>query len=277
MQPTVIRRSTRVLVAVALVAVLAACTDDSSVDDARSADDSDQDQGAGAPPNGDEGAAPATDELAADTTSPGPTVAEPTVAEPTVAETTLPDGGEAVGDERDERDELDQDEIAGLLWMREEEQLAHDVYVAFGDAWGVRVFENISASEQQHIDITIGLLARYDIADLAAGNATGTFSDPRMQDLHDELLARGMESKDAALAVGATIEELDITDLRARAEATDEAAIDDAYARLERASRNHLRAFVGQLELLGVDYQPTLLADFDEIVSAPMERGRDDH
>ena len=57
----------------------------------------------------------------------------------------------------------------------------------------------------------------------------------------------------------------------------DEVAIDDVYARLERASRNHLRAFVGQLEMLGVDDEPTLLADFAAIVSSPIERGRDDH
>jgi hypothetical protein len=94
-----------------------------------------------------------------------------------------------------------------------------------------------------------------------------------MQELYDELLAQGMESKVAALTVGATIEELDIADLRARAETTDEVAIDEVYARLERASKNHLRAFVGQLELLGVDYEPTVLDDFDEIVAAPIERG----
>jgi hypothetical protein len=171
-------------------------------------------------------------------------------------------------------DTLDTDEVAGLFWMREEEQLAHDVYVALGDEWGLRVFENIAASEQQHIDAVVGLLDRYGLADPAAGNQPGTFTDPTIQELYDELVARGLQSKQDALEVGATIEELDIVDLRQRAEATDEAAIDDVYARLERGSRNHLRAFVGQLDLLGVEYAPTLLTDFDEIVAAPMERGR---
>ena len=255
--------STRVLTAVALVAGLAACADDAPADDARYDQDryQEQDQRTGdtSDPADDEGDIAGTDEPVTDAVSDGSVVVDPT----------------APGSE-DPDGELDEDEIAGLLWMREEEQLAHDVYVALGDEWGVRAFENIAASEQQHIDITIGLLDRYGIADVAAGNPTGTFTDPRMQDLYDELLTRGMESKEAALAVGATIEELDIADLRTRAEATDEAAIDDAYARLERASRNHLRAFVGQLDLLGVDYEPTVLADFEEIVSTPMERGRDD-
>jgi hypothetical protein len=173
-------------------------------------------------------------------------------------------------------DVLDPDEVAGLYWMREEEQLAHDVYVALGNEWGMRIFENISASERQHIDLTLGLLERYDLPDPAAGNQPGTFTDPRLQELFDDLIVRGMASTAAALTVGATIEELDIADLRARAEATDEAAIDDVYTRLERASRNHLRAFVGRLELLGVDYEPTVLADFEAIVSSPMERGQRD-
>ena len=231
--------STLALTAVGLLTVLAACSDDGGT--------SDQDR------------------------DPDVTVAEEAVVDVTVAEEAVVDVEETAAGE------LDDDELAGLLWMREEEQLAHDVYVALGDEWGIRIFGNIAASEQQHIDITIGLLDRYDVADPAAGNPTGTFTDPRIQELYDELIARGMASEEDALAVGATIEELDITDLRARADATDEVALDDAYARLERASRNHLRAFVGQLELLGVDYEPTVLADFAEIVSTPMERGRDDH
>ena len=217
-------------------------------------------------------------------------IAESTIDAPaeSTQETTDPRPGDDPGDVPDvmpptsldadvlvipSSDVLEAEEVAGLRWMREEEQLAHDVYVALGAEWGIRVFENISASEQQHIDLMLGLLDRYDIDDPAAGNELGTFTDPRIQDLYDDLVAHGMESKIAALTVGATIEELDIADLRARAEATDEMAIDDAYARLERASRNHLRAFVGQLDLLGVDYQATVLPDVDEIVSSPMERG----
>jgi len=172
---------------------------------------------------------------------------------------------------------LTDDEVAGLLWMREEEQLAHDVYVALGDLWGLRIFENIAASERSHIDAVTTLLDRYDIEDPASGNEPGTFTEPAIQELYDELVADGTVSLEAALAVGALIEELDITDLRSRAAATDVAAIDAVYADLERASRNHLRAFTSQLEMRGVEYEPTELdqAAFDAVVSSEMERGRD--
>jgi hypothetical protein len=172
---------------------------------------------------------------------------------------------------------LDDDEIAGLLWMREEEQLAHDVYTTLGDRWGLRIFDNIAASERSHIDSVTTLLERYDIEDRASGNEPGTFTEPAIQELHDELVADGMVSLEAALAVGARIEELDIADLRSRAAATDVADIDAVYADLERASRNHLRAFMSQLEMRSVSYEPTELdqAFFDAIVSGATERGRD--
>lgn len=35
-------------------------------------------------------------------------------------------------------------EAEGLQFMREEEKLAHDVYVTLYQKWGVRVFDNIS-------------------------------------------------------------------------------------------------------------------------------------
>lgn len=171
--------------------------------------------------------------------------------------------------------DLSSDEIAGLLWMREEEQLAHDVYTTLGSLWDVPIFSNIAASERRHIESTISLLDRYGIDDPAAGNAPGTFADPLIQQLHDDLVAEGSTSRAAALTVGATIEELDIGDLRARADASDEAAIVEVYRRLERGSRNHLRAFVRQLDRLGESYEPTVLDDFDEIVDGPTERGRD--
>jgi hypothetical protein len=36
-------------------------------------------------------------------------------------------------------------EAAGILYMREEEKLARDVYVALGDQWGQLIFSNIAA------------------------------------------------------------------------------------------------------------------------------------
>ena len=38
----------------------------------------------------------------------------------------------------------------GLSYMREEEKLARDVYLALYEKWGIRTFLNIAKAEQQH-------------------------------------------------------------------------------------------------------------------------------
>ena len=157
--------------------------------------------------------------------------------------------------------------------MREEEKLAHDVYVALYEQWDTAIFDNISQSETTHTNAVADLLDSYGIDDPAAGNDEGEFTDPALQEAYDQLVARGAESLIAALEVGAYIEEMDILDLRERESTT--AAIDTVYDRLEQGSRNHLRAFVRALERQGVDYEPELMErdDFDAIVTTPTEQG----
>jgi hypothetical protein len=191
----------------------------------------------------------------------------------TVTDTTETDTTVTSGSAGPSVDGLTTDEVAGVVWMREEEQLAHDLYTRFDELWNLRVFENISASEQRHIDITIGLLDDFGLDDPQAGLAPGTYAEPQIQALYDDLAAQGSSTALAALRAGALVEELDIADLRARAAATDDPTLADAYARLEQGSRNHLRAFVSQIEARGETYIAQVLDDADAIIAAPMERG----
>jgi hypothetical protein len=69
-----------------------------------------------------------------------------------------------------------------------------------------------------------------------------------------------------ALQVGVCIEELDTGDLDDAIAATRRSDLLQVYGNLQRASRNHLRAFAGQLESRGVAYE-------DAILDSPMERG----
>ncbi len=168
---------------------------------------------------------------------------------------------------------LTAEQEAGLLKMREEEKLAHDVYVALYDQWQLKPFSNISSAEQTHSDAVKALLDRYGLTDPAAGNAPGVFTDPDLQALYDQLVAQGSESLVAALTVGAMIEDLDIADLQSLA--TDAADIDLVYANLEKGSRNHLRAFTKQLVKNGATYTPAYItqAEYDEIIAGEMEQG----
>lgn len=166
---------------------------------------------------------------------------------------------------------LSKAEADALLYMREEEKLAHDVYITLYDQWGVRVFSNIAASEQTHTDAVATLLDRYGLSDPTVGNAVGEFADPALQTLYNQLVEQGSLSLADALKAGATIEEIDILDLEQRIAETDHADIQLVYERLLAGSANHLRAFTSTLERqTGESYMPQymLQADYDAILAA---------
>ena len=106
--------------------------------------------------------------------------------------------------------ELTEEEINGLIFMREEEKLAHDVYIALYQTWGLSIFQNIANSEQTHTDTVKVLLDAYGIADPSANTAPGEFVNPELQALYTQLVAQGSQSLTDALKVGAAIEEIDI-------------------------------------------------------------------
>lgn len=54
--------------------------------------------------------------------------------------------------------DLTQADIDGLMLMREEEKLAHDVYVFFYKAYSVRTFDQISKSEEKHTSTILSLI-----------------------------------------------------------------------------------------------------------------------
>jgi len=168
---------------------------------------------------------------------------------------------------------LSPEEIAGLKFMREEEKLAHDVYVALYSVWGANVFSQIAVSETTHTETILALLVKYGIADPAAGKAPGVFEDPALQALYNTLVAMGQPSLIDALKVGALIEETDIHDINERKAVTDETDILRVYTSLLCGSRNHLRAFNGQLLAKGVTYVPQVLtqAEWDAIANAASE------
>ena len=156
--------------------------------------------------------------------------------------------------------ELSELEIEGILFMREEEKLARDVYAMLYSAWNIPIFQNISASEQAHMDALKVLIDRYNLSDSALA-APGTFSNPDLQSLYDELVVRGSLSLAEALKVGAAIEEIDILDLQMHLAQTDNPDIQKVYNNLLRGSQNHLRAFAKTLlTQTGETYQPQYLS-----------------
>ena len=68
---------------------------------------------------------------------------------------------------------LDNGETHHLVFMREEEKLARDVYLTLSWWYDMPVFPNIARSEQQHMNLVALMLDRYDLPDPAEGNGIG--------------------------------------------------------------------------------------------------------
>ena len=169
------------------------------------------------------------------------------------------------------------EEAASLQFMREEEKLAHDVYVALAEAWGLRVFGNIAQAEQQHSNATAYWLDYYKLDDPAEGNAPGKFMNADLQALYDNLVAQGKRSVADALKVGAAIEEIDIRDLDAALSESSNPALTQLYGNLKAGSENHLRAFASNLRTqTGETYAPQYLsqAAYDEMVGGASQGNR---
>ncbi len=73
--------------------------------------------------------------------------------------------------------------------------------------------------------------------------AAGGFTLPEVQAMYDDLLAQGSESVEAALAVGVTVEEVDIADLQEAVEGLQAPRAVAVYRNLLAGSENHLQAF----------------------------------
>ena len=137
------------------------------------------------------------------------------------------------------------------------------------------MFGNIAESEQRHMDAIGNLIERYGLVDPVADELViGNFVEPELAVLFDDLMLLGSESILDGLTVGAMIEETDIEDLQQAINQTAHEDIASTYESLLCGSRNHLRAFVGQIELNGGTYSPVVLSDdaFSEIVDTPPER-----
>jgi len=139
--------------------------------------------------------------------------------------------------------QLTESEEQNILFIREEEKLARDVYLVMYDLWGADIFANISESEQRHMDAVKNLITRYGLEDPVAVDVIGEFVDPDLQLLYDDLVKSGEGSLEDALKVGVLIEEKDIDDLELAITETAKRNITRVFQNLLNGSYNHLDAF----------------------------------
>ncbi len=168
-------------------------------------------------------------------------------------------------------------ELEGVLFMREEEKLARDVYLQLAEQWGMNIFSNIASSEATHMDAVLSLIDLFGAEDPVQNNSLGAFANQDLQSLYDGLLTTGNASLADALIVGGAVEESDILDLQKYLEGTANSAVIMVYQNLLMGSINHLASFARTYERqTGQAYQPQYLSQdaFTELISQSGSAGR---
>ena len=158
-----------------------------------------------------------------------------------------------------------------ILYMREEEKLTRDVYLALYEVWGAEIFANISESEQRHMDAVETLITRSGLAVPVVDNTVGVFINEEFTALYDQFVLDGSVSLEAALNVGVAIESLDITDLEAALEETSTRSVRRMFENLLDGSYNHLSAFQQSIET-GTTECPAKLGQNDGTCAGDQER-----
>ena len=139
--------------------------------------------------------------------------------------------------------ELSQEEADGIIFMRQEEKVARDVYTILGQTWDLKIFENIKIAEQKHMDAVQKLIIKYNLTDPVINDEVGVFADPAFQQMFDDFVLQGQQSIIEAMLVGQTIEEQDIAALENQLSFIDNQDLIKVYSNLKTASENHLFAF----------------------------------
>lgn len=165
--------------------------------------------------------------------------------------------------------DLKEEEKTDLAYMIEEEKMARDIYILLYDKWKTKSFNNISQSEQIHMDAIKMLLDRHKLEN-PISDQKGVFKNPKIQELYNTLSKEGLESLEKALNVGAKVEEVDIKDLSEKVAKSSSQDIQLVFDALMSASENHLRAFTKNLSMFfDKTYVPSYLSaeDYQKIVT----------
>jgi hypothetical protein len=157
----------------------------------------------------------------------------------------------------------------GMLFIREEEKTARDLYRSLYEKNNLSIFMELMRSEQSHMDQAKAIIDKYGLT-IPGKDEPGAFQNQTLQKIHDELLAKGLQSDQDALKAAAIFEEISIMDLETELVAVKATDIRVVYQGLLAGSRKHLRSYVSDLQDLGIKYIPLYLSEneFEEIVKA---------
>jgi len=120
-------------------------------------------------------------------------------------------GGEAAADDGAALAALTAREKDGLLFIWEEEKAARDLYNGLYEKNNMTIFLDLVRSESSHMDQARAVMEKHGLA--VPPDDPGIFQNQTLQEMHDQLLAEGLQSDQDALTVAAVFEEISIVDL----------------------------------------------------------------
>ena len=165
---------------------------------------------------------------------------------------------------------LNNSELTHLIFMREEEKLARDVYTKLGSMYPDSViFGNIDDSEQRHTTAVKNMIEKYGYEDPNTNDNIGVYTGEDygwyFTEKYNLLVERASISELEALYVGAFIEELDMMDIKQCPQvivdadnginevnecgrvSTDNSDIANLYDSLLEGSDSHLEGYVNNI------------------------------
>ena len=177
-------------------------------------------------------------------------------------------GGEAAADDGAALAALTAREKDGLLFIWEEEKAARDLYNGLYEKNNMTIFLDLVRSESSHMDQARSVMEKHGLD--VPPDEPGRFQNQTLQEIHDQLLAEGLQSDQDALTVAAVFEEISIVDLEKELSASQAEDVRTVYEGLLAGSRKHLRSYVSDLKDQGIEYQPRYLEgeEFQEIVKS---------
>ena len=155
-----------------------------------------------------------------------------------------------------------------LIFIWEEEKAARDLYNGLYEKNNMTIFLDLVRSESSHMDQARTVMEKHGLT--LPLDEPGVFQNQTLQEIHDQLLAEGLQSDQDALTVAAIFEEISIVDLEKELLASQAEDVRTVYDGLLAGSRKHLRSYVSDLEGQGIEYQPRYLEaeQFQEIVKS---------
>ena len=134
-------------------------------------------------------------------------------------------------------------EKQALVYMYQEEKLAKDVYYVLGEMYpNIKAF-NIYKSETMHETSVANVLRHYNIPLPLRSNVVGKFNNEELQNLYNELIAKGKKSIKDAIEVGIMVEVTDVEDLDKYLKYASSPDVIALFKFLRAGSYNHYNAF----------------------------------